>query len=126
MTSFSTFQNTGTGATHIATQGGNDLIEATDGADTIDAGAGDDQVAGFGGDDFVLLGSGVIPSLDGSDVVIRSYQSATYDPFADMTETAEGTLISYATDASILLEGVALADLTTANIVVEDPGLIFA
>jgi hypothetical protein len=133
----------------IEAGGGNDLVLATYNADTIDGGSGDDILVGYWGNDTIATGEGAdivwverdvttSPSEGhGNDVVtdfdplldalIVSYAPyyESYDPFADLTQTSEGALLSYADDSSILLIGVDITELNATNLILEenDPAL---
>lgn len=123
----------------IRTLGGNDLIEGSVGDDTIDAGSGDDMIAGMGGDDLIFTGTGqdmvfvdretgsgvpvghghdVVADFDPTmDILLVEYElNEPYDPLADITQTADGALLSYAEGSSVLLLGVDAADLNEFNV----------
>ena len=118
---------------------GNDIAVTGAGDDIIDMGAGDDLVAGMAGNDTIILGSGsdvfgVTLAGDGHDVItdfdvaedfifFTGTGETPYDPLGDATQTAEGTLLSYAEGASVLLLGVDLASLDAANFLFDDPML---
>ena len=104
----------------------------------------------MGGDDLIIAGEGfdfvfvdrhtafnAAAEGDGHDVVtdfnptmdmlIIQYDAfiETHDPFADLTQTAEGALLSYTDDASILLAGVNLSDLNAGNLTIfEDTSFV--
>ncbi len=123
---------------------GNDIVEDGAGDDIILLGAGDDMVFNWLGDDTITTGDGsdlvlVIRDTDGTyfdfesgsagsghDVVLDFdisedlllvwfTEDEDYDPFDDLTQTADGALLSYADDSSILLVGVDIADLSASN-----------
>ncbi len=123
----------------IRTLGGNDLIEGSVGDDTIDAGSGDDMIAGMGGDDLIFSGTGqdmvfvdretgsgvpvghghdIVADFDPTmDILLVEYElNEPYDPLADITQTADGALLSYAEGSSVLLLGVDAADLNEFNV----------
>lgn len=123
--------------------GGNDLAEASEGDDTVNGGAGNDLIVGGDGDDLITLGegtdafgvfrfdSGQFITGQGNDVItdfntaedllyFQINYGTTYDPLADTTQTAEGALISYGDNASILLAGVDMADLTADHFVFDE------
>ncbi len=123
----------------IRTLGGNDLIEGSVGDDTIDAGSGDDMIAGMGGDDLIFTGTGqdmvfvdretgsgvpvghghdVVADFDPTmDILLVEYElNEPYDPLADITQTVDGALVSYAEGSSVLLLGVDAADLNEFNV----------
>ncbi len=123
----------------IRTLGGNDLIEGSVGDDTIDAGSGDDMIAGMGGDDLIFTGTGqdmvfvdretgsgvpvghghdVVADFDPTmDILLVEYElNEPYDPLADITQTVDGALLSYAEGSSVLLLSVDAADLNEFNV----------
>ncbi len=123
----------------IRTLGGNDLIEGSVGDDTIDAGSGDDMIAGMGGDDLIFSGTGqdmvfvdretgsgvpvghghdIVADFDPTmDILLVEYElNEPYDPLADITQTVDGALLSYAEGSSVLLLGVDAADLNEFNV----------
>ncbi len=123
----------------IRTLGGNDLIEGSVGDDTIDAGSGDDMIAGMGGDDLIFSGTGqdmvfvdretgsgvpvghghdIVADFDPTmDILLVEYElNEPYDPLADITQTADGALLSYAEGSSVLLLSVDAADLNEFNV----------
>ena len=135
--------------TYIDAGAGDDIVLGSFVDDTLLGGSGNDQIGGLEGDDLITTGDGVdfvfvdrdsqtgVITGDGYDVVtdfdptldvlIVQYDAfvESYDPFANLTQTAEGALLSYTTDASILLEGVDVTELTFANLwAVEDQGSI--
>ncbi len=123
----------------IRTLGGNDLIEGSVGDDTIDAGSGDDMIAGMGGDDLIFSGTGqdmvfvdretgsgvpvghghdIVADFDPTmDILLVEYElNEPYDPLADITQTVDGALLSYAEGSSVLLLSVDAADLNEFNV----------
>ncbi len=124
---------------------GNDQIVSGLGDETLVGGAGDDSLSGRLGDDEITTGTGFdtvsvsrrpysTPTGDGHDVItdfdaatdtllfLYSYQvDSDFDPLSTASQTAEGTLFSYTDDSSILLSGVDLDDLSSANILTHDP-----
>lgn len=126
--------------TDIQAGDGNDAVIGSFADDTLSGGAGNDSMAGLFGDDLIMTGDGfdlvfVDRDLDsgvalghGHDVVTDfdplmdmlfveyDSQSETYDPFADLTQTAEGALLTMATDSSILLQGVDVSELNASNL----------
>ncbi|MDJ0826119.1 MAG: CARDB domain-containing protein [Rhodobacter sp.] len=124
----------------IVAGAGNDEIIGSVGDDTIDAGDGDDLIGAIGGDDLIFTGQGAdIVFVDrqgdggsavgeGHDVVADfdpfqdqlfveyDFGAPPYDPFADLTQTAEGARLDYAPGSSVLLLGVDLADLNPSNL----------
>ena len=130
--------------TYIDAGAGNDGVLGSVADDTLLGGAGNDQMAGIDGDDLISTGDGFDfvfvdrdirdgpLSGDGHDVVTDfdptmdmliiqfDAQLEAYDPFGDLTQTAEGALLSYATDASVLLQGVNISDLNTANLTTQE------
>lgn len=130
-----------TTANHIEAGAGNDSILGSYGDDTIDGGIGDDIIGGMFGDDLIVTGDGfdlvfVDRDSDGSgnftghghdtatdfdpltDILLVQYDAGvvTYDPFADLTQTTDGVRLDMASDSSILLLGVDLADLNASNL----------
>lgn len=129
--------------TYIDAGAGDDIVLGSQSDDTLLGGSGNDQMGGLDGDDLIITGDGfdfvfvdrdtafnAAPEGDGHDVVtdfdptmdmlIVQYDAfvETYDPFADLTQTAEGALLSYTDDASILLEGVNVSDLNAGNLTI--------
>ncbi len=126
--------------TYIEAGAGDDIVLGSFSDDTLDGGTGNDQIGGLEGDDLILTGDGfdfvfvdrdvddgpstgdgydVVTDFDPMmDVLMVEYDShlESYDPFADLTQTAEGALLSYASDASILLQGVDISDLNAYNL----------
>jgi Ca2+-binding RTX toxin-like protein len=121
--------------------GGNDTLLGSFGNDEILGGSGDDQIGGLFGDDLIVTGDGmdfvfvdrepdglggfeghnhdVVTDFDPlMDVLFVEYDGVmeTYDPFADLTQVANGTLLSYAADSSILLLGVDIAAMDEFNL----------
>lgn len=128
---------------------GDDVAEGSALDDVINGGAGNDSIAGYEGDDLITLGEGAdyfgviryadspFPSGHGNDtitdfdvtedlIVFQIEFGETYDPFADMTQSDSGALISYIDGSSILLEGVDMADLTVNNFSYDDTIYVFA
>lgn len=120
----------------IALKGGNDIIQTGLGNDTVDAGEGDDLVALFRGEDIVTLGAGndqvgvSIEENQGTDVITDfnpaedEFYILPEDPFAPdpdsevtLLQRADGTLVTYATGSSVLLQGVDADELNGDNIV---------
>ena len=124
---------------------GNDLIHGSEFDDSISGGAGDDIIGGYFGDDWIETGDGfdfvaverdvwsgsatghghdVVTDFDPTmDLLLIQYyptEDSYSDPFADLTQTAEGALLSYANDSSVLLMGVDVADLNAANLQLYD------
>jgi Ca2+-binding RTX toxin-like protein len=122
---------------------GNDHFVGGEGNDTLDGGAGNDtSTGGAGADTFVFLrygtdgnpltaeaglgdGNDVVTDFNVTDDTILFLVNETFTPTAEIvtddpttTEIVEpdGTLITYATDSTILLVGVFDADLNTVNI----------
>ena len=135
--------------TYIDAGAGDDVVLGSFGDDTLLGGDGNDQMGGLEGDDLITTGAGVdfifvdrdtaagpatgdghdtVTDFDPTlDVLIVQYDAfvETYDPFADLSQTADGALLSYAPDASILLEGVDIADLNAANLwIAEDNSVV--
>ena len=134
--------------TYIDGGAGNDAVIGSYADDTLLGGSGDDQMAGIFGDDIISTGEGfdivffdreadgaggftghghdVVTDFDPlSDMIVVEYDAGieTYDPFADLTQTAEGVLLTMADDSSVLLQGILIEDLTEANLMTqEDPG----
>ena len=129
--------------TYIDAGAGDDVVLGSHSDDTLLGGGGNDQMGGLDGDDLISTGDGfdfvfvdrntaftTEPEGDGHDVVtdfdptmdllIVQYDAfvETYDPFVDLTQTAEGALLSYTEDASILLEGVNVSDLNAGNLTI--------
>ncbi len=122
---------------------GDDLIFGSFFDDVIDGGAGNDVLAGFLGDDVITTGGGVdfifvdrdiengattghghdvVTDFDVTmDVLVVEYDAdqESYDPFADLTQTAEGALLTMADDSSILLLGVDVMELNAMNLMVQ-------
>ena len=136
---------TNTAVTEVDLGDGDDVVYGGDAGAVIRAGAGADQVLSALGDDVVSLGEGADLfaverwSVDGgtlgrgADVVtdfdpnadilyIEVEYGQTYDPFADVVQTADGALIAYADDSSVLLAGVDAEALTAANLIVAEAG----
>ncbi len=120
---------------------GNDIVLGSNGNDTLIGGTGDDQMGGLDGNDLITTGDGfdfvfvdrdtfgnTVPVGDGHDIVtdfdptmdllIVQFDAyfESYDPFADLTQTTDGALLTYADDASILLQGVDVTDLNASNL----------
>ncbi|MDA8585143.1 hypothetical protein N9L47_02625 [Rhodobacteraceae bacterium] len=134
------FQIVNGDVTYVDAGAGDDVVLGSFGDDTILGGDGNDILAGIFGDDLIETGDGfdilfvdrdtfsgpatgdghdVVTDFDPTlDMLIVQYDSLneTYDPFADLTQTAEGALLNYATDGSVLLEGVDVNDLTMFNL----------
>lgn len=126
--------------TFIDAGAGDDVVLGSFSNDTLIGGTGNDQMGGLEGDDLISTGDGfdfvfvdrdtatgpatgdgydVVSDFDPTmDMLIVQYDGfvETYDPFADLSQTANGALLSYAGDASILLEGVDVADLNALNL----------
>lgn len=125
---------------------GNDIIVSGDGNETLVGGNGNDSLAGFFGDDLIVTGDGFdlvavehttsfgVRSGNGHDVVtdfdvtmdllLFQYSFSAdpdFDPLSTGTQTADGALLNYADDSSVLLEGVDLADLNESNVLEYDP-----
>lgn len=140
------------GITEVDGGAGDDVIFGDWGDETLNGGDGNDVLGGFYGNDFLTGGAGAdvfvferyedpyYGFVDGQgDDVITDFDplldiigftddpfDGIYDPFADMIETAEGVLIQYADNGSVLVQGVVLADLNAQNVVTDDGGLLFA
>lgn len=131
--------------THIDAGDGNDIVIGGLLDDTLLGGTGDDLIAGLAGDDFIFTGSGTDQvgirvgadgTGDGNDVVadfdlandalLVQYDAANgpVDMAAAMSITAQGTLFSYATGSSILIENVFFSDLSEITIVQVEDGSI--
>ncbi|WP_284163462.1 hypothetical protein [Frigidibacter sp. SD6-1] len=118
---------------------GADTISGSDANDTVYAGTGDDVVTGMLGDDLIFLGEGAdvyfasrhgaswgadggqdrIEDFDPlADRLIIGYNpyTETYDPLADLSQSSEGAVLTYASGASILLAGVDLSLLHAGNV----------
>lgn len=114
-------------------------------SETIETGAGNDLIAGMGGDDFIWTGTGsdVVGLVayadgrgDGNDVVYDfdiaadmihfGYDSAVgpLDLSGALVATATGTLISYGSDSSVLLEGVYVNDISEIMIMQSENGAV--
>lgn len=126
--------------TFIDAGAGDDVVLGSFADDTLIGGSGNDQMGGLEGDDLISTGDGfdfvfvdrdiesgtatgdgydVVSDFDPTvDLLIIEYDAhlESYDPFADLSQTAEGALLSYAADASILLQGVDVAELNAANL----------
>lgn len=125
--------------------GGNDLLHGSEADDSIAGGAGDDTIGGFYGDDLIATGDGfdfvaverdvstgsalghghdTVMDFDPTmDLLIIQYyptDDSYSDPLADLTQTAEGALLSYADDSSVLFLGLDVADLNADNIQLYD------
>ncbi|WP_424940741.1 CARDB domain-containing protein [Aliiroseovarius sp. S253] len=128
-------------ATEFNAGAGDDLVIGSFADDTIDGGAGNDQIAGFLGDDTLTGGDGAdeflfnrssdpyggvygdnhdtITDFDvTTDVITVSHDdsSGTFNPLANIVDTANGALITYADDSTILVENVAAAELDATNV----------
>jgi Ca2+-binding RTX toxin-like protein len=91
-----------------------DLLEGGTGADVLEGGAGDDVLTGGTGADAFIIGPSSgddrITDFRAGDVVDWSAMTAAgYD--ATITQSGNGTLISFDDGTSILLEGVSAGDL---------------
>ncbi|MDQ2089965.1 CARDB domain-containing protein [Marimonas arenosa] len=138
-------RNTGVHTVNLGA--GDDIAEGSAGNDTMLGGDGFDWLIGAEGDDLITLGAGadmfsviredtgtlirghgndIITDFDVTEDVLHVLinNGTSYDPLADVTQTTEGTLLTYADGASVLLLGVDSADLTAANFFVED--MLFA
>ncbi len=125
--------------------GGNDLLHGSEGDDSIAGGAGDDTLGGFLGDDVLATGDGfdfvavernvstgtaaghghdTILDFDPmTDLLIIQYyptNDAYADPLADLSQTADGALLNYADDSSVLFMGLDISDLNADNIQLYD------
>ncbi len=135
-----------TSVTEIDGGAGNDTVFGSYGDDSIFGGSGNDQMAGLFGDDVITTGDGfdlifferepdglggttghghdVVTDFDPfSDLLLVEYDAnvETYDPFADLTETTDGVLLTMANDSSVFLSGIQIADLNQGNLgVIED------
>ena len=124
----------GRGADRLAGGRGRDSILGDAGRDTIDGGAGDDRLAGMEGDDRLTGGAGADRFLfrpDGSaDVVtdfeagvdfvnLREFDFADADAaLATASDVEDGVLLALDGTTSVLLLGVARADLSAADFIV--------
>ena len=121
----------GAGEDRVWAGAGDDLIRAGAGQDFVEGGLGDDTIFTGDGFDFVIVDrrtDGVTSWGDGRDVVedfdptqdtlVVEYLPGygDYDPLADLVQTAEGALLSYAEGSSVLLRGVDVADLNGSNL----------
>ena len=122
---------TGQGYT-IETAGGNDLVVGSIRDDILSLGDGDDAVAAGLGDDVITLGAGfdaVDVSLDGDGHDVVTDFNPAEDvfvftvPYGDqvdllsfVSQTADGALISYAPDSSILVLDADMSDLNSDNL----------
>lgn len=131
----------GTKVTEVYSGGGDDAVIGSANDDIIDTGSGNDLVAGMEGDDILTSGAGsdaffffreamsdgsstghghdVItdfdPMFDMLDVWLELVGD-DYDPFNNLSETADGTLLAIADDSSVMLMGVNISDLTAENL----------
>ncbi len=130
-------------AREVHSGAGNDLLFGSFFDDVLDGGDGNDILAGLWGDDVITTGDGVdfiyvdrdiengattghghdvVTDFDVTmDVLIVEYDAdqESYDPFADLTQTAEGALLTMADDSSILLLGVDVMELNAMNLMVQ-------
>ncbi len=126
--------------TYLDGGAGNDQLVGSFGDDTLIGGLGDDFLFGNLGDDLITSGDGFdmiyaassdingAYSPNGHDIVtdfdvamdmlliLYDPQVETFDPFANLTQTAEGALVTMSPDASVLLEGVDVFDLNLSNL----------
>jgi Ca2+-binding RTX toxin-like protein len=112
---------------------GNDTLTGGDAADTISGGDGNDIINGNAGDDVIAGGNGDDQLTGGADADLFAFAgnesgSDTIADFEDgvdlllisgatnvnVEDTANGALISFG-DATVLLSGVAAADLSAAD-----------
>ena len=130
-----------TSVTEIDGGAGNDTVFGSFGNDNLFGGSGDEQMAGLFGDDVITTGDGfdiiffdrepdglggttghghdVVTDFDPlSDLLLVEYDSnvETYDPFAGLTETGEGVLLTMADDSSVFLQGIQISDLNQGNL----------
>jgi Ca2+-binding RTX toxin-like protein len=117
----------------LAGDSGNDVLNGGGGNDTLIGGFGDDTMnGGTGGSDVFVHQA--IDGPEGSNLgndLLQSFDLATdtveiggmgVDSFWNlknqMTDTANGVAIAFTDGSSVLLEGLAIADLTSANFTV--------
>lgn len=114
-------------------------------SETIETGTGNDFIAAMGGDDFIWTGTGsdtvgLVAYADGrgdgndvvydfdlaADMIHIGYESAVgpLDLSGALTTTASGTLISYGSDSSVLLDGVYVNDISEIMIVQSENGAV--
>ena len=120
---------------------GNDVLRGAAGNDTLTGGDGDDQLFGGTGDDLFLLGAGAdtifIEAGSGNDQALGSTSDLvlTFSPAEDVIDVVAlgltaadafalaagnstgGTTITFSPGNSLILNGVALSSLSTANFI---------
>jgi len=124
----------GSGNDEIYGGGGDDMVTGGTGGDTLYGGAGDDTITGGGGDDtlrggdgadvFVFSGSGGDDQIDGfttgEDVLDSGDTTTDFTDLASVqaaaSDTADGLLIDLGGGDSLLLTGLAVADLSGIDI----------
>ena len=108
--------------------GGNDLLDGGSQSDVMLGGSGNDTLFGGLGDDTLSGGADadtfVFVGVTNNDVIIDFEAgidkidlglfgaSAVLDIFAGLTETVDGVIVDLGSNGSVLLEGVALSELT--------------
>ena len=120
--------------------GGADRLEGGDGNDSLIGGKGADRLIGGGGED-VLAGGSDADSFefgpDSGDDSILDFESkdviaiigvSGVDDFSDLTIVAvgKGSLVSWGTGDSILVEGYKASKLTAANFAFAEPAAMMA
>lgn len=101
---------------------GDDFIFGHFGDDTMTGGEGNDTFYGVSSDaldQYSPNGHDVVTDFDiAMDMLLIVYDPnvGIFDPFANLTQTAEGALVTIAADSSILLQGVDVFDLNASNL----------
>lgn len=135
--------------TNIDAGAGDDVVVGSNSDDTILGGTGNDLLAGIFGNDVISTGDGmdmvfvdrntaftdtveghghdIVTDFDPTmDLLLVQYDAfvESFDPFANLTQTADGALLTYADDGSVLLQDVDVTDLNASNLsIVEDISL---
>ena len=140
----------GTEITFLDGGAGDDGIIGSENNDTVLGGLGNDSIGGLYGDDTITGGDGadqfyvdrelesgtaighghdVITDFDpATDAFYFEYDAhleSPVDPLLYLVQTAEGAVLDYATDSSVLLEGVDVADLSASNFMIFEESVAY-
>ena len=97
------------------------MLLGGDAADTIEGGADDDTKTGNGGADVFVFsaaestGDDVVTDFNLADDIVRLVGFGGFDPLANLSQTAEGTLLDLGDGDGVLFTGRLVAEFTAGD-----------